>query len=385
LVGASIFGASKLKLGLNPISFLPDENPTVQFIKGMNKTLGGMRYIEIMFSAEKEDGILQPELLKEMEKFQQYAETLPNISHAQSFVDVIKKINMAMNNNQPIHYSIPEKSDLIAQYLLLYSMSSDPSDFDAIIDADYQHAKILLKVNSNDNEVHKEIYNNLKGYVTSNLSGKYTIDFGGDIMFYVAFTKYVVQGKIQNMIFSIIIVFLFCAILFRAIPRGFVTILPLVVSTLLTFGFMGFMGIRLNFITALITSIAVGVGVDFAIHFMERLHDEYHRMNRHLLAATSVTIQTTGKAIVYDAASNILGFIVLVSSGFKCVAYFGWLVSMTMVTCCVVTLVLVPAVVGLLGPAWVFRMKPSTRAIKVPEPIPVVLAPETVEVEIERR
>ena len=111
---------------------------------------------------------------------------------------------------------------------------------------------------------------------------------------------------------------------------------------------MGFCDIRLNIATAIVTSIGVGIGVDFAIHFFSRLQEEL-AAGLALLEATQRTLQTAGKAICFDAASNVLGFLAFTFSGFGPLQNLGWLVVLTMVACALGTLLLLPPLVATFG------------------------------------
>jgi predicted RND superfamily exporter protein len=138
-------------------------------------------------------------------------------------------------------------------------------------------------------------------------------------------------------------------------------LLPLLIvllSIIWTLGLMAYLGFQLNVVTsaipillvaaAIVTSIGVGIGVDFAIHFFSRLQEE-RAEGFALEEATRRTLLTAGKAISFDAASNVLGFMVFTFSGFGPIQNLGWLVSLTMVTCAFGTLLLLPPLVATFG------------------------------------
>ena len=104
---------------------------------------------------------------------------------------------------------------------------------------------------------------------------------------------------------------------------------------------MGWTGIRLNMATAITTAIGLGIGVDFGIHFLSRLRQELLTAN--LEDAVVRTMLTTGRAVIYDVGSNVVGFGVLVFSVFGPVQDFGWLISLTMISSAAGTLIILPA------------------------------------------
>ena len=173
-------------------------------------------------------------------------------------------------------------------------------------------------------------------------------------MIWLALIQYIVVGQVQNVILALLIVFMFCAFVFRSFSAGLLSIVPLTISSLITFGLMGYLGIRLEMGTAIVTAIAVGVGVDFSIHFISRFKDEY-QISNDLTTAGAVTMSTAGKAIIFDMISNILGFSVLLFSGFTPIQNFGWLVSLTMITSGFGSLILLPPLITNLKPKFIIQ------------------------------
>jgi predicted RND superfamily exporter protein len=109
---------------------------------------------------------------------------------------------------------------------------------------------------------------------------------------------------------------------------------------------MGFMGIRLETATAIITSIGIGIGIDFAIHYISALKREMGKDNN-FPDAVNNTMRTTGKAITLDVLTTILGFLVFTFSGFIPIQHFGWLITLTMIGACISSLIMFPAIIKL--------------------------------------
>jgi hypothetical protein len=107
---------------------------------------------------------------------------------------------------------------------------------------------------------------------------------------------------------------------------------------------MGLIGIRLDVATALLSSIMIGVGVDYTIHFLWRYREE-RRQDRPAREAVITTINTTGRGIIFNALSVIVGFVVLIISSFTPIRFFGVLVVVSILSCLVGALVILPAMV----------------------------------------
>ncbi|MCK5223300.1 MMPL family transporter, partial [Candidatus Calescamantes bacterium] len=99
----------------------------------------------------------------------------------------------------------------------------------------------------------------------------------------------------------------------------------------------------------MISSIMIGVGVDYTIHFLWR----YRKERRGAMApedAVRKTLTTTGRGIIFNAFSVIVGFVVLFISGFLPVKFFGFLVTVSIFSCLLGALILIPSLCLLLRP-----------------------------------
>jgi predicted RND superfamily exporter protein len=190
------------------------------------------------------------------------------------------------------------------------------------------------------------IFDRLAEYCSTHFGEDVTVSFGGRSLIWMAMNDYIIRGKIMNIIMNTVLIWIICAVAFRSVRFGLVGIMPLTLATLATFGLMGHLGIRLDTATAVLTGISVGVGVDFAIHFISRLRSEA-RTAQTLNDAVGVTVIKSGRAIVFDAASNILGFMTFIFSGFGPVRNLGILMCFTMVACLLLTLLLIPTLLAL--------------------------------------
>ena len=108
-------------------------------------------------------------------------------------------------------------------------------------------------------------------------------------------------------------------------------------------------GNTLNFGTAATASIAIGIGIDYAIHFVSK-YRLLRRAGKGETEAIGDTMQTTGKAILFNAVSVTAGFLILLFSVFVPMANVGWVVSLMMLSSAVAALIVLPAMLPILLP-----------------------------------
>ncbi|MDR0429657.1 MAG: MMPL family transporter [Tannerellaceae bacterium] len=341
----SLWGAFNVKIGNDFIEYFPKDHRLTTAYEKFNDNLGGASYIDIMFEGKNIDDIKSPDFLNKMDSLLEYAKSnYEYIGNSFSVVDIVKRMNKELHGGDAQYDQIPDNNEEIAQYLLLYSMSGNPGDFNSIVDYDYQRTKVRMMLTSSEQDSHKEIYNGLLEYVDKNFDDSMSIEFGGEVIFWLAQIDYIVLGKIENIIMAVLIVLLVCTLAFCSFKYGLISIIPLTLASLFTFGIMGFLGVRLETATALITSIGIGIGVDFAIHYLFSLRRNFAH-GENFNNSSDKTMVSTGKAIVLDVFTTILGFMVFIFSGFVPIQHFGLLITLTMIGSCITTLFTFPALI----------------------------------------
>jgi predicted RND superfamily exporter protein len=145
------------------------------------------------------------------------------------------------------------------------------------------------------------------------------------------------------------VIFVLLTAIFRSFGAGTLSVIPLSIAILILFGAMGVFGITLDIATALISSVMIGVGIDYTIHFLWRFKEERSRGLEHNEAAF-VTLTTTGRGIIINALSVMIGFLVLTFSNFEPLRFFGGLVVLSIGSCLISALVLIPSIVVLIKP-----------------------------------
>jgi predicted RND superfamily exporter protein len=130
---------------------------------------------------------------------------------------------------------------------------------------------------------------------------------------------------------SLIIVMVLLSFMFKSLMAGITGTVPIIITAIISFGVMGLMGIPLSTTTALMSSISIGIGIDYAVHFIDR-YRENMRLSKNMKSSIQRTMHHSGRAIVFNAAVVIAGFLVLLFSVFPPNRELGFLVSLNMFT-----------------------------------------------------
>jgi predicted RND superfamily exporter protein len=322
----------------------------------MNTHFGGTNSLSLFVEGNKPDDMKRTDVLKAIEGLQVFLEKkFPEVGKTLSFVDFIKKMNQAMNNDNPAFNTVPDTQDMIAQYLFLYSMSGDPGDFDSYVDYDYKKANILTFCKTDSTAFADQIIEAVNNYVAQNFPKDIKVTPAGSLAVSDALNHVMVHGKIRNILQIAGIVFAMGSVVLGSPLGGLFIILPLAISVIFNFGVMGYVGISLNIGTAAISAMAVGIGADYAIYYIYRLREE---MGNHtdLLPAIAKTMKTSGKAINFVSISIALGYLMLPLSGFGLHIKLGTLVALAMIVSSITAITALPALIVIFKPR--FALKP---------------------------
>ncbi|MCK5816831.1 MAG: RND family transporter [Candidatus Marinimicrobia bacterium] len=329
-------GMLNLKIDGNVENFFKDKHSIKVSSKLINEHFGGAQTLSILFEGDIKD----PILLNRMENYENILLENPYIGKVTSVVNAIKEISKGLyDTNDPLYNRIPDTREAVAQYMELYYMNGDPDDFEQLIDFNYEKAQMIIRINKVDGFIIKKVVKQIK---TLTADDPNVTMLGGEALITSDMNLSIVNGQVKSLILAIIAIMIILMFVFRSFPAGIFASLPLLFAEGILFGLMGYFGIRLDSATALLSSVMIGVGVDYTIHFLWRYREEYHHSNS-AQEGVRKALLGSGKGIIFNAWSVIVGFAALIFSSFLPIQYFGFLVIISISVCLIAALVLVPA------------------------------------------
>ncbi|MDT8401693.1 MAG: efflux RND transporter permease subunit [Bacteroidales bacterium] len=329
----------------NQENFFPPKHPVKQASMLINKHFGGSQAISVMIEGDIKD----PALLKTMNRWAEEIKSIDGVGDSYSIATVLREMTKALyNENEAGYDKIPGSRQAVAQILEIYNMSGDPDDFDRLVDFDYSKAHLMVRF---ENPATKVIRNAVNRINVMAENDKIDVMIGGYAYIMLQFSDKILMGQVNSLIFAIIVVLVLLSIILKSFKGGLISTIPILASVIFLLGFMGITGIALDPATALLSSIMIGVGVDYVIHFLWRYKSELVFLNHR--DAVVKTLKTTGRGIVYNALSVMVGFSVLVFSGFTSIRFFGYLVLISIGVCLISALFVVPSILLVFKPSFV--------------------------------
>jgi len=251
------------------------------------------------------ESLKNPENLKDIEKIQTYLDSINYVTSTISIIDVVKQLHKTIMDENEKYYTIPDSIQQINNLFFLYEMNED-SDLSSLINYDADQGVITGLMKTFSTVEVPGLVEDINQFIDENIyssNKNLKFELTGMMIFIVDFIWLVIKSSAISIILSLLAIFSISALFFKSWRYGIMSTIPLISAIILNFGLMGWFGIELTHLTAILSSIILGVGVDFTIHYIT----EYQRIKR--LKGTSKiseeTIDNVGYPIILDAWSNM--------------------------------------------------------------------------------
>ena len=278
----------------------------------------------------KIDGDLkEPQTLNQMVQIQKYLETIPTVNTTISIADVIREMHKTVMDNDIGYHTIPDTRSKVNNLFTMYSMSGNPDDFESLVNYEYNTGLIIAMMHTVSTKDVVRIADDIEDFLHSETVDM-NIEVSGLMMFLKDMVALVVRSSITSIFVSIGVILCISWIFFRSWKFGILSVIPLSSAVILNFGLMGWFGVDLTHFTALLTSIIIGVGVDFAIHYIAEFR---HYANNGIKEdeISRQVVDDVGYPILLDVFSN-MGFAALIFSSLIPIVHMGGLMVFAMLS-----------------------------------------------------
>ncbi len=341
-----LLGISRINTDADLMRYLGKNSPPVQSINKVEDNFGGTSRLLIEIDAKGKNEIKEPAVLKKILKTEKYLDSLKYTGDSSSLTDIILEINQVLHDGDENYYTIPETRRAVAQELLLFTMQGG-SGIDSMVSYNFEKALISTQLENVGTLELKNTINKIEDYLKKEFdSDKFNVKLVGMPKITLHLMNRILNSQLSSLFYSIIIVLIIVSLIFASLKIGLICILPLLLTIGINFGIMGYFGIPLDVATATISSIAIGIGIDYAIHFISRYRREI-KDKKSKREALITTTKTAGRGIFFNAITLILGFGVLLLSSFHAIFVFGYLICLIMAISSVASLTVIPAILKL--------------------------------------
>jgi hydrophobe/amphiphile efflux-3 (HAE3) family protein len=347
-----IYTKDKVSVDTNYMAYFPKTDRIANDTKEISKALGGdLPYqLEIKAPEGSEKYFLQPENLKSVYDFEEAINQSPDILQDISFASYVAHLNSLYTGST----EIPEKSALINLFSRLMALlrPKSPGLVGKVISEDANTLNIYLQCyDSNNNDI-TTVGSSAKLERLMEAS-RPLLPEGVSITYYgtnpeaLRFSNQLMRDQNASQILAYLLVLIIAALAFKSFSRGILTLIPVAIGVMSNYIFMYTFNIPFDMVTVSFASVAIGAGVDDAIHFLLKYsklkkNNWEHRETKELLAQT---LRETGRPIMLTTFSIVLGMLMLTFGSYTPIRYFGLLMSTALMNSMLATIFVLPAVI----------------------------------------
>ncbi|MHA1550133.1 MAG: efflux RND transporter permease subunit [Alphaproteobacteria bacterium] len=310
--------------------------------------------IEKIEAVEKEMQVFKdPRKLKQIAVLQKNFQDSGYVGKSSSLSDLVKTIHRDLYGKEEA-FVIPSSPEKVAETILVYQNSHRPNDLWHFVTPDYTQTTLMLQLKTGDNadmnrvlEHFNDFYPSLKGF--ENIEAKWF----GMTYINVVWQDRMVSGMIKSFLGSFLIVLLLMIVLFRSFAWGALAMFPLSITIVGIYGLIGWIGKDYDMPIAVLSSLSLGLAVDYAIHFLERTRESVRKHKTWEKARVEI-FGEPARAILRNVIVVSVGFVPLLFASLLPYQTVGIFISAILFFAGTVTLGILPATLSLFK-KWIFK------------------------------
>jgi uncharacterized protein len=342
----AFIGTSKIETNNFLMDDITDDVPIKQDFNYLDEHYGGVRPFELAFVLKDTSlSFWDKEVLHELEKVDNYLDSTYGVGRRNSILSAIRLMNRSASAGDASFYTIPESQRKITSYKRQLERFKGGELMRLFIDSTNTIARLQGTIPDWGNKIVTDKNVAFQEFVHATIDT--TI-----VQPIVTGTPHLLDLNMRTLSVSIMeglllasaIVALIMGILYRSFIMVIIAIIPNLFPLLFVGGIMGYLGVDLKLMTAIVFTIAFGIAVDDTIHFLSKFKLELKK-KKTVIWALRTTYVSTGKAIILTSLILSSGFLLLLFSSFQGTFTMGLLVSLSLFFAVIADLLLLPVLI----------------------------------------
>ncbi|MBI4516001.1 MAG: MMPL family transporter [Deltaproteobacteria bacterium] len=350
VLAVAVAGLFRIHVNNNMVHWFKADSEVRTADRILSARLGGTSTAYLVVRGAGEDAMKDPAMLRAIAALQREVERDPRVGKTFSVADYVTRINRVLHDDTRAFERIPDSAEEIGQYLFLLSTAAKPSDMDNVVDYPFQQANVFVQLKSWDAGVMADVLRRTEAYLSAHpLPGGATVHPAGIAYFNLVWSNEVLWGMIESFMAGLVLVLLLLVAQTRSLWWGALSFLPLLFTIAVIYGVVGLAGKDFDMPVAVLSTLSLGLAVDFAIHFVARFQQRYRECGD-LHAALVWTVARPGRGIFLNALLFALGFAVMVFADLTPYITVGVLMAAIMLLSALTSVVYLPGLIQLLRP-----------------------------------
>lgn len=348
-LAVSLYGLTLVEVNDNPVRWFKKSHPVRIADVVLNKHLAGTYIMHMVLTADEDGVFTEPEVIQYVNDLQRELERHSNVGATSSVADVVRKVRFQLKGEKPEEAILPQSREEAAQYLFLYEMSGgDPEDLYKFISPEYDKANIWVQMHAGENQQVSAVVARADAWIADHPAPRgVVLHWAGLPYINVVWQEKMVAGMGKALAGSVLVVLIMMIGLFRSLKLGLISMIPLSAAIAMCYAFLGFSGRPYDMPVAVLSSLSLGLAVDFAIHYLQRGREIYREEKGDFEKTMFRFYEGPAHALVRNIVVIAIGFVPMFFSSLIPYITVGAFFFAIMVIAGTTTLFSLPAVLSL--------------------------------------
>ena len=340
-----IIGITRLETSGNVVDDIPHKDRMYQDLLFFESEFRGVLPFEIQIDTHKKRGVTQLATIRKIDQLQDTLASYPEFSSPLSVAEVTKFLRQAFYNGNVAMYGLPTQQE--QSFILRYVPGMDTERrtlMNSFMDNEMQVTRISVQMANIGTRDIQQLKDDLQPKIDAIFPpDQYEVTLTGTSIVFLKGTDYLVRNLLTSLIIAIIAITLLMTMLFTSFKMVTISMVPNLLPQILTAAMMGYLAINIKPSTILIFSIALGISVDNAIHFLSRYRMELKITNWNIGSSVISALRETGFSMIYSSIVLFFGFAIFTLSTFGGTEAMGFLISFTLLIAVLSNLFVLPS------------------------------------------
>jgi hypothetical protein len=344
-VGLATLGAlgiPKLRVEMDVTELWGPDHPVTRAIEFVSERLQRVDRLEIQLDLGPNDEIEDPDTLRVVADLEEELIRLPGIHRSQSLVTLLRHTHRLVSGAGSD--SLPHSEGAIGELIVLVS-AGEPGVLEPWLTMDSRITRLSLEVEDLSMLETERLLSDVHRILAMHLPRDWTYQVTGPLVLMARFGEEFSRSQSSIVSTSSLLVVAIIGIYLRSLPWALLAAIPNAIALVLMFGTMGHWGVLLNYGSAIVAPIAIGIAADDTIHFLTAYSRE-RRLGKQPVAAVADAISGVGEAVITTAIALSLGFLSMMTSPMATVADMGLLCAIAILGATVADLLILPALIA---------------------------------------
>lgn len=347
VVVIAILGFFAINIELNDefVKYFDDSVTFRQDTDFINDNLTGIYNAEFSLSSGEPGGINNPEYLKNLEAFEKWLESQPEVVHVNAYSEVARRINRSMHGDDQAYYRVPENREEAAQYLLLYELSLPFGlDLNNQINVDKSETRLTATYVNMPTKDMISFTERAESWLAQNTPEYMHTKGISPTMMFAYLSRTQIVSLISGNLIAIGLITLVLTLALRSFKHGFLSLIPNLTPALVGFGVWALLGGTINVGISIVFGMTLGIIVDDTIHFLTKYLRARREHGYSAEDAVRYAFDTVGRALVVTTIVLVSGFVILSQSSFGMNEGMAKVTTIIIISALIIDFLMLPAI-----------------------------------------